>query len=163
MDTNYIYIYIYIVDFGKSNKMWKISGKVDIPKYRQRYFIKSFFRITFWLNKDKTLLNPLSVFWLSHFSNYFFTHTHTHTHTHIYIYIYIYIYKVHTIGFQTFFVQAFTIVVNSWKFSVLLLYILWDENLQLVLEYTLLKPDCHCWWISKMQSGREDTLEDNMQ
>ena len=21
-------------------------------------------------------------------------------------------------------------------------------------------PDCHCWWISKMQSGREDTLEE---
>ena len=27
-------------------------------------------------------------------------------------------------------------------------------------KYTLLKPDCHCWWISKMQSGREDTLEE---
>ena len=24
----------------------------------------------------------------------------------------------------------------------------------------LLKPDCHSWWISKMQSGREDTLEE---
>ena len=28
------------------------------------------------------------------------------------------------------------------------------------LEYTLLKPDCHSWGISKMQSGREDTLEE---
>ena len=28
------------------------------------------------------------------------------------------------------------------------------------IEYTLLKPYCHSWWISKMQSGREDTLED---
>ena len=28
------------------------------------------------------------------------------------------------------------------------------------LEYTLLKPDCHSWWISKMQSGHEDTLEE---
>ena len=28
------------------------------------------------------------------------------------------------------------------------------------LEYTLLEPDCHSWWISKMQSGREDTLEE---
>ena len=27
------------------------------------------------------------------------------------------------------------------------------------MEYTLLKPDCHSWWSSKMQSGREDTLE----
>ena len=52
----------------------------------------------------------------------------------------------------------------------LLLYILWDdwpifiisvsnEQLQKQLEYTLLKPDCHTWWISKMQSGRDDTLE----
>ena len=53
----------------------------------------------------------------------------------------------------------------------LLLYILWDdwpifmisasnEQLQQELEYTLLKPDCHCWCNSKMQSGREDTLEE---
>ena len=30
----------------------------------------------------------------------------------------------------------------------------------LELEYSLLKPHCHSWWISKMQSGREDTLEE---
>ena len=54
----------------------------------------------------------------------------------------------------------------------LLLCILWDdwpifmisgskEQIQQELEYTLLKPDCHSWWISKMQSGRrEDTLEE---
>ena len=53
----------------------------------------------------------------------------------------------------------------------LLLYILWDnwpilmisasnEQLQHELEYTLLKPDCHSWWISKMHSRREDTLEE---
>ena len=51
-----------------------------------------------------------------------------------------------------------------------LLYILWydwaifmisasNEQLQQQLEYTLLKPDCHSWWIAKMQSGRQDTLE----
>ena len=73
---------------------------------------------------------------------------------------------VHSISFQTSFVWAFIIVVDSWKFSMLLLYILWDdwpifmisgsnEQLQQQLEYTLLKPDCHSWWISKMQS---DTL-----
>ena len=50
----------------------------------------------------------------------------------------------------------------------LLLYILWDdwpifmisgssEQLQEQLEYTLLKPDCHSWLISKMQS---DSLEE---
>ena len=74
----------------------------------------------------------------------------------IYIYIYIYIYT----WFQ-----------DSWKFTMLLLYILWDNwpifmisgsnvQLQHELEYTLLKPDCHSWWISKMQSGRKDTLEE---
>ena len=53
----------------------------------------------------------------------------------------------------------------------LFLYILWDDwpifmisgsnqQLQQQLEYTLLKPDCHSWWISKMQSRHEDTLEE---
>ena len=78
------------------------------------------------------------------------------------------IYEVHTISFQTFFLCAFKIGVDSLKFSMLLLYILWDDWLifmisgsnqqqQQQLEYTLLKPDCHSWWISKMQS---DTLEE---
>ena len=35
-----------------------------------------------------------------------------------------------------------------------------NEQLQQEFEYTLLKPDCHNWSISKMQSGREDTLEE---
>ena len=35
-----------------------------------------------------------------------------------------------------------------------------NEQLQQELEYTLLKPDYHSWWISKMQSGCEDTLEE---
>ena len=35
-----------------------------------------------------------------------------------------------------------------------------NEQLQQKLEYTLLKPDCHSWLISKIQSGREDTLEE---
>ena len=34
-----------------------------------------------------------------------------------------------------------------------------NEPLQQQLESTLLKPDCHSWWISKRQSGREDPLE----
>ena len=70
-----------------------------------------------------------------------------------------------------FFVQAFKIVVDSGKFTMLLLYILGDdwtifrisdsnEQLQQQLEYTLLKRDCHSRWISKMQSGREDTLQE---
>ena len=32
-----------------------------------------------------------------------------------------------------------------------------NEQLHQQLEYTLLKPDCHSWWISNMQS---DTLEE---
>ena len=32
-----------------------------------------------------------------------------------------------------------------------------NEQLQQQLEYTLLKPDCHSWWILKIQS---DTLEE---
>ena len=71
--------------------------------------------------------------------------------------------------FPDFFVLGFKIAVDSWKFSILLLYILWNdwpifmisgsnEQLQQQLEYTLLKPDSHSWWIfSKMQS---DTLEE---
>ena len=69
--------------------------------------------------------------------------------------------------FPDFFVQAFKIVVGSWKFTMLLLYILWDDwpifmishsnqQLQQELEYTLLKSDCHSWWISKMQFGHEE-------
>ena len=80
-------------------------------------------------------------------------------------------YEAHSISFQTFFVQTFKMVVDSWKFTMLLLYILWDdwlismvsaskEQLQQQLEYTLLKPDYHSWWISKMQSWRQDTLEE---
>ena len=73
--------------------------------------------------------------------------------------------------FPDFFVQAFKIVVDSWKSSTLLLYILWDdwpifmisasnEQIQQQLEYTLLKPDFHIWWISKIQSGCENTFEE---
>ena len=35
-----------------------------------------------------------------------------------------------------------------------------NEQLQQQLEYILLKPHCHSRWISKMQSGHEDTLEE---
>ena len=35
-----------------------------------------------------------------------------------------------------------------------------NEQLQQELEYTLLKPEWLSWWISKMQSGREDILEE---
>ena len=88
------------------------------------------------------------------------------------VYFYIWSkYVVNSISFQTFFVQALKIVVDSWKFTMLLLCILWDDwpivmipgsNQQLhqQLEYTLLKPNCHSWWISKMQSRLENNLEE---
>ena len=68
-------------------------------------------------------------------------------------------YVMHSISIQACFIQAFKIGVDYWKFAMLLLYILWDdwpifmisdsnEQLQQQVEYTLLKPDCHSWWIS---------------
>ena len=52
-----------------------------------------------------------------------------------------------------------------------MLYIFWDdrtivmisasnEQLHKQFQFTQLKPDCHIWWISKLQPGREDTLEE---
>ena len=75
-------------------------------------------------------------------------------------------YVVHSISFHTFFVQAFKIVLDFWKFSMLLLYMWWDdwpifmisgskEQLQQQLEYTLLKPDCHSWWFSNFKTLEE--------
>ena len=94
--------------------------------------------------------------WIHTFTH-IYTHTHTHVDTYIYIYIcvcvcvpmyssatvyyiyiYIYIYICVCVcvcvcvcgafnKFPDFFVQAFKIVVDSWKFSMLLLYILWDD------------------------------------
>ena len=42
------------------------------------------------------------------------------------VYIYIYIYDAFNM-FPDIFVQAFKIVVDSWEFTILLLYILWDN------------------------------------
>ena len=94
-----------------------------------------------------------------------------HVYIHIYIYVCVCVCVVHSIGLQTFLYRHLKLFVDSWKFTILLLYILWDdwrtfiisgsnEQLQQQLEYTLLKPDCHSWWISKMKSGCEDTLEE---
>ena len=50
-----------------------------------------------------------------------------------------------------------TILCDDWPTSMISSS---NEQQQQQLEYTLLKPDCHSWWFSKMQSGREDTLEE---
>ena len=74
---------------------------------------------------------------------------------------------MHSISFQTFFVQAFKIVVDSWKFNMLLLYILlyimlcqtnfYDFRFKWTATAAIgiypIKPDGHCWWISKTQWG----------
>ena len=85
--------------------------------------------------------------------------------------------------FTDVFAQVFKIVVDSWKFTMYIEHIaihvywtycytsyemtdqfLWSHvqmnSYSMKLEYTLRKPDCHSWGISKMQSGREDTLEE---
>ena len=99
-----------------------------------------------------------------------FAETHASMHRYIYIYIYIYIRGAFN-KFPDFFVRVFKIVVDSWKFSMLLQYILWDgltNFYDLTFKGTataaigihLLKPDCHSWWISKMQSRHGDVLEE---
>ena len=74
---------------------------------------------------------------------------------------------MHSISFQTFLVQAFKFVVVLKIQYVIAIHVMrWltnffmisssNKQLQQELEYTLLKPDCHSWWISKMHSGREE-------
>ena len=102
-----------------------------------------------------------------------YVHVTVYKYVHTYVWTYIYIYMCVCVcgainKFPDFFVQALKIVVDSWKFTKLLLYILWDdwpifmisgsnEQLQPQLEYNELKHDCHRWWISKMHN---DTLEE---
>ena len=70
--------------------------------------------------------------------------------------------------FPDFFVWAFKIVIDSWKFTMLHLRrwltnfddfrFKWAATAAIGIYPT--KPDYHSWWISKMQSGYEDTLEE---
>ena len=75
-------------------------------------------------------------------------------------------YEGHTISSQTFLKICLRLLKIHYVIAIHLLR--WpifiisasNEQLQHQLEHTLLKHDCHCWWTSKMQSGREDTLEE---
>ena len=81
------------------------------------------------------------------------------------------IYVVHSISYQTFLYGHLKL---SWTLenSVCYCYTSYEmtnhffmisgsnEQLQQQFEYTQLKPYYHSWWISKMQSGRKDTLEE---
>ena len=98
---------------------------------------------------------------LSHNNECFNIHTHTLTHTHIRV--------VPSISFQTFLYRHLKLsqtlenslcyCYTSYEMTDQMNKWLTNEQLQQELEYTLLKPDCHSWWNSKIQSGREDTLE----
>ena len=118
-------------------------------------------RLLFWIKNSKFILFTKLCFSLyTNFYSYWI-HTHTHTHTHIYIYIYIYIHVVHSISFQTFLYRHL-----KWSYAhenspcyCYTSYEMTDQFLWLQVQissYILLKPDCHSWWISKMQSGREE-------
>ena len=77
-------------------------------------------------------------------------------------------YVVHSVRFQTFCTDIqncrrllkiqYVIAIHFMRW--LTNFYDFNEQLQQQMEYTLLKSDCHSWWISKMQSGREDTLEE---
>ena len=77
------------------------------------------------------------------------------------------IYEVHTISFQTFFVWAFKIVVDSWRFSMLFLYIIWDDWPIFIISGSNeagfgIHPTKAWlkWWISKMVNFKnEKSLE----
>ena len=80
---------------------------------------------------------------------------------YIYIYIFIYIYEVRTISFQTFFVWAFKIFVDSWN-SLCDCYTSYEmtDQVQMNSYSTNWNTPYNSWWISQMQSGSEDTLEE---
>ena len=66
--------------------------------------------------------------------------------------------QTYEVSFQTFFVcYCYTSYEMTKQFFMISGS---NELLQQELEYTLLKPDCHSWWISKVQSGREVSLEE---
>ena len=87
-----------------------------------------------------------------------------------YIYIYIYIYVVIAISFQNVLYRRlyrrrllksqYVIAIHLMRWLTNSYDFMLNEQLQQVLEYTLLKSDCHSWWISIMQFGREDTLQE---
>ena len=54
----------------------------------------------------------------------------------------------------------YVIVIHLIRWQIIFYDFKFKWPLQQELEYTLLKPDCHSWWISRVQSGREDTLEE---
>ena len=84
---------------------------------------------------------------------------------------YFFIYVGYSISFQSFFVQAFKIVIDSWKFSMLLLYIFWDHWPIFMISDSKgiasagigihpTKASLSKLVNSKMQSGHEDSLEE---
>ena len=58
---------------------------------------------------------------------YIYIYIHVHVYIYIYIYIYTYTHEEHT-SYQNFYARAFKTVVDSWKVSMLLFFILWDDR-----------------------------------
>ena len=68
---------------------------------------------------------------------------------------------MHSIRFRTFFVLAFKI-----QYLIAIHLMRWMTNFyDFTFKWTAtvaigIHPDCHSWWISKLQPGRRDTLEE---
>ena len=110
-----------------------------------------------WAIEEKELTHPLHLDVVAIEKGAFSSPLDYGRPTYIYIYIYI---RGEFNKFTDFFVQAFKIVMDSWDDWPIFMISGSNEQLQRELKYTLLKPDCHSWWISKIQSGREDSLEE---
>ena len=83
------------------------------------------------------------------------------------IILYAHCYVVHSISFQTFLYRhsklkiQYVIAIHLMRWLTNFFIISGsNEQLQQEMEYIQLKPDCHSWWISKIQSGHGDTLEE---
>ena len=89
-------------------------------------------------------------------------HTHTHTYTYIYIYIIWWKYVVHAISVQ---ILSYSYLKLSQTFENSVCYCytsyeMTDHFSWFQAQMNSYSRNWHSWWISNIQSGREDTLEE---
>ena len=117
-----------------------------------------------------------------------YTYIYIYTNTYIYIYIYIYIHtyiRIYMYTCKCVYIYIFLYIhirgafnmfpdffVQNWRRLLKIQYVIaihlmrWLTNLyDFSFKWTAtvaigIHPDCHSWWILKMQSGREDNLEE---